>query len=518
VLDLTDGLGESCGRYLADLGAHVVRAEPAGGSQSRRAEPCVDGMSIPFALRNANKLAVTADPATESGRERLRALIAGADIVVESFAPGQLAEHDLAPDRFLAERPELVWVSITGFGQNGPYAQWTATEPVLYALSGALSRSGAPDAQPLLPPAGLVEEAVGTHAAWSALLAYYRRIRCGQGEFVDLSAHEVMVHGFDPGFGTQGSAAAGRSEDFPRNRPNAANFYPVFACADGYVRICLLAKRQWRAMFEWLGSPAEFADRAYDTIPGRFAAADRLHPLIGRLFATLTRDELVAEGAARGIPLGGVHDIAEVLTLPHFIESGALIDAELAPGLRARVPSGYLTIDGERAGIRTPAPAVGEHDGLADPWQDVYVPLPVERDGPAWPGQDMQMPVTASGQCTDRPLSGLRVLDLGVIVFGAELSRQLADYGADVVKIENATFPDGLRQTKRGAKLAASVAWGHRNKRSLGLDLRSPAGLALFRELAEDADVILANFKPGTLATMGLAPQELLALNPRRTR
>ncbi|WP_040801132.1 CaiB/BaiF CoA transferase family protein [Nocardia higoensis] len=510
VLDLTDGLGESCGRYLADLGAHVVRAEPVRGSASRQAEPRVEGISIPFALRNANKLAVTADPSTESGRERLAELIAGADIVIESFAPGTLAGYGLAADRFRAERPELVWVSITGFGSNGPYADWTATEPVLYALSGALSRSGAPDAPPLLPPAGLVEEAVGAHAAWSAVLAYYRRIRCGQGEFVDLSALEVMVHGFDPGFGTQGSAAAGRAEDFPRNRPNAANFYPVFACADGYVRICLLAKRQWRAMFEWLGSPEEFADPKYDTIPGRFAAADRLHPLIGRLFAGLTRNELVAEGAARGIPLGGLHDIAEVLTQPHFVESGALIDAELAPGLSARVPSGYLSIDGARAGIRLPAPVAGEHDGLVDPWCDVRMPAAAGHNGPTGRTREGTSP-----QAADRPLTGLRVLDLGVIVFGAELSRQLADYGADVVKIENATFPDGLRQTKRGAKLAASVAWGHRNKRSLGLDLRSPEGLALFRALAEDADVVLANFKPGTLASMGLAPRELLALNPR---
>lgn len=553
VLDLTDGLAESCGRYLADLGAHVVRAEPAQGSASRHAQPCVDGVSIPFALRNANKLAQTADLDTESGRERLRELVAGADIVVESFAPGYLAPRDCAPERFLSARPELVWVSVTGFGQSGPYADWTATEPVLYALSGALSRSGAPDAPPLLPPAGLVEEAVGTHAAWSALLAYFRRIRCGQGEFVDLSAFEVMMHGFDPGFGTQGSAAAGRSEDFPRNRPNAAAFYPVFACADGCVRLCLLSKRQWRAMFDWLGAPEEFADPKYDTIPGRFAAADRLHPLIGKLFAGLTRDELVAEGSARGIPLGGLHDIAEVLTQPHFLESGALIDTELVPGLPARVPSGYLTVDGERAGIRLPAPAVGEHDGLADPWCDTRSPAhdgrggsvasrprtqerigetgagpqtrtssAVVRDGltdaarHVDPGQDLRIALSATALGPDdRPLSGLRVLDLGVIVFGAELSRQLADYGADVIKIENAAFPDGLRQTKRGAKLATSVAWGHRNKRSLGLDLRSADGLALFRALAEDTDVVLANFKPGTLASMGLAPRELLALNPR---
>lgn len=495
VLDLTDGLGESAGRYLADLGAEVVRVEVPGGSRSRAAEPVVDGISIPFALRNANKLGITLDLESDAGRTRLRELAVDADILIESHRPGRLAELGVGPDEIRSVAPSLVWLSVSGFGQTGPYRDWVATEPVLYALSGVLSRSGAPGAEPLLPPAGLVEESVGAHAAWAALLAYHRRLASGRGETVDLSAFEAIVHGFDPGFGAQGSAAAGRSEDFPRGRPDAANFYPVFPCKDGHVRICLLAKRQWRGMFEWLGAPDEFADPKYDTIPARFAAAGTLHPLIEDLFAAYTQAELVAEGARRGVPVGGVHTLTEVLATEHFAASGSLMDAEIAPGVRARVPSGYVSVAGERAGIRTRAPQLGEHNDL---------PLPPRN--PRTAGADD--PFAA-------PLAGLRVLDLGVIVFGAELSRQFADYGADVIKIENANFPDGLRQSKRGAALAASVAWGHRNKRSLGLDLRSPEGADLFRRLVADADVVLANFKPGTLASMGLSYESLAEINPR---
>ncbi|MFF2111244.1 CaiB/BaiF CoA transferase family protein [Rhodococcus koreensis] len=498
VLDLTDGLGESCGRYLADLGAQVTKVEGPGGARSRRAEPVVDGVSIPFALRNANKRGIVVDLDDPAGRDRLRELAAESDILIESHAPGLLSERGVGAAELSALAPSLVCVSVTPFGQTGPYRDWAATEQVLYALSGVLSRSGAPGAEPLLPPAGLVEETVGMHAAWSALLAYYDRINTGRGQVVDLSAFEALVHGFDPGFGTQGSAAAGRSDDFPRNRPDASNFYPVFPCADGYVRICLLAKRQWRGMFEWLGEPEEFADPKYDTIPARFAAADALHPLIEALFATRTRDQLVAEGATRGVPVGGVLSLGEVLTTEHFDVAGALADLEIATGVHARVPTGYVSIDGARVGIRTPAPEVGEHDAQPQ----------ATRETPA--GE-----ASGTRQRDTRPLDGLRVLDLGVIVFGAELSRQFADYGADVVKVENANFPDGLRQSKRGAALAASVAWGHRNKRSLGLDLRSPEGGELFRRLVAEADVVLANFKPGTLASMGLSYDELAALNPR---
>src|SRR6202034_2222176 len=129
-----------------------------------------------------------------------------------------------------------------------------------------------------LPPPGLIGHTVAVHAAWAALVAYVKRLRTGTGEHVDVCALEAVVHGFDPGFGTQGSAAAGRPESFPRGRPDAADFYPVFRCADGHVRLC-------RAISDWLAPPAEFADPRYDAIPVRFAAADRLNPLIAALFA-----------------------------------------------------------------------------------------------------------------------------------------------------------------------------------------------------------------------------------------
>lgn len=497
VVDVTDGLGESCGRFLADLGADVVRVERPGGSASRRTEPIESGISIPFALDNANKRVVVLDLDSDADRSRFLDLVAGADILVETTLAGTPAGRGLSPAEHLERHPELVVVSISGFGQTGPYADWAATESVIYAMSGVLSRSGEPGREPLLPPAGLVEQSVGVHAAWSALLGYYDRLRTGSGQLVDISAFETVVHGFDPGFGVQGSAAAGRRDDFPRGRPDAANFYPVLRCADGQVRICLLAKRQWRAMFSWLGEPAEFADPAFDTIPARFAAADRLHPLIEELFAGRTRDELVAEGAARGIPIGGVLRPAEVLANEHFAAAGTLVDAELAPGVTARIPSGYVKINGRRAGFRHRAQSA---DAAADLWSETPAARELTSDA-AEPGT--------------HPFAGLRVLDLGVVVFGAELGRQFADHGADVIKVENRDFPDGLRQSKRKDTHSPSVAWGHRNRRSLGVNLRTDEGRKLFRQLAADADVVLANFKPGTLDSMGIGYDELRKINPR---
>jgi crotonobetainyl-CoA:carnitine CoA-transferase CaiB-like acyl-CoA transferase len=487
VLDLTHGAPEACGRYLADLGADVVLVEPPGGTIGR-ADP------IAFGLRNANKRGVVVDPADPADVARLIALAGEADLVLESLPQALADSTGITPEALLTAHPGLVVVSITDFGRTGPYAGWVATDATLAAFGGVLSRSGLPGEPPLLPPAGIVEQTVAVHATWAALVAYVKRLQTGEGELVDVSAFEAVVHGFDPGFGTQGSAAAGRKESFPRDRPDAAAYYPVFPCADGHVRIALLAPRQWGAMFDWLGRPEEFADPKYGHIAVRFEASDRLHPLIAALFAETPRAELVAEGTKRGIPIASVLSPGEVLTADHFAASGALVDVEIADGLTARVPSGYVSIDGVRAGLRSRAPRLGEHDAE---------PFPPRRP-----------PALSAPWAGERPLSGLRVLDLGVIVFGAELTRLFADQGADVLKIENSAFPDGLRQTRKNSAINASFAWGARNKRGLGLDLRSPAGRDIVRELVRTADVVTGNFKPGTLDSLGLSRAQLADVNP----
>jgi crotonobetainyl-CoA:carnitine CoA-transferase CaiB-like acyl-CoA transferase len=413
ILDLTEGAAEWCGRILADFGAEVIRVEPSGGSRGR-----VD--PVGFAVRNANKVGVVLDLDSPAGRQELQRLAADSDLLLESFSEVQAQQHQLTPAALLAANPALVVVSITDFGRTGPQRNRVATEDVLAAAGGVLSRSGLPGATPLLPPRGVVAQTVGVHAAWAALVAYVKRLRTGVGEHVDVSALEAVVHGFDPGFGTQGSAAAGRAEGFPRDRPAAANFYPIYPCADGHVRICILSTRQWRAMFSWLGEPAEFADPRYDTIAARFDAAESLNPLIAALFAHRTRDQLVTEGSARGVPIAGVLTVDEVLDSEHFTSTCTLVHSEIADGLSATVPSGYAFVDGVRAGLRRRAPQIGEHDYL----------LAAARS--ARPGPALGLPSLPSGAA---PLTGLRMLDLGVIVFGAELGRLFADQGADVIKI-----------------------------------------------------------------------------------
>jgi crotonobetainyl-CoA:carnitine CoA-transferase CaiB-like acyl-CoA transferase len=517
VVDRTDGLGETTGRLLADLGADVIRVEPAAGAASREREPVVDGVSLHYATHNANKRAVVVSP------EDFLRLVDTADILISN------SSDDLGALR--ERRPGLIVVAITDFGLTGPYRDWQATEWTHLALGGVLCRSGLPGRAPLPPPGSLAYESAAAQAAWAALVAYF----AGAGDLVDVSVYEATAQVLDPGYGIGGSATGGvPAADGPRGRPDARHLYPIFRCADGWVRICVLAPRQWQGMFTWLGSPPEFADPALANLGKRFAAAGRIYPAIGHLFATRTRSQIVTEGQQHGVPTAALLEPTEVLHADQFTARSVFTPVESVPG--ALMPNGYLEVDGNRAGIRSPAPthgqhttevlaavaAVGgaEHSATARGTERSARAGGPERSAAAGgpersafeTGAERSGPL--SGADHSRPLAGLRVLDLGVIVVGAELGRLFADMGAEVIKVENKAFPDGSRQTFDGSAISPSFAYGHRNKLGLGLNLRTPEGIALFKRLVARSDVVLSNFKPGTMESLGLGYDELAAINP----
>jgi crotonobetainyl-CoA:carnitine CoA-transferase CaiB-like acyl-CoA transferase len=510
VLDLLDGLGELGTRYLADLGADVIRVEPPGGGRSRGLAPCVDGVSLRYLTHNAGKRALEADLATAAGQGRLLRLAATADIIFEPGPAGWLAASGITPQQLRARYPALVVVSVSDFGWTGPYRDWQATEQVLLAMAGVLSRSGLAGRAPLIPPGQLASESVALQAAWVALAAYLQRLRTGSGDHADVSAFEATALTLDPGFGIGGSATAGVSAGAgPRGRPDARHLYPIFRCADGWVRICVLSARQWAGMFRWLGEPAELSDPALAAIGARHRAAAALMPAYERHFAGLLREEAVAQGQQHGVPTAALLTLAEVAQSEQFRDRRAFAELPLdasqgRAGRVVRVPDGLAEIDGQRAGLRGPVPAAGEHTagilaGLA------------AGDGEPAAGEPVAGLAAADGVL---PLAGMRVLDLGVIVVGAELGRLLADLGAEVIKVENRAFPDGSRQALAGEVIGAGFAAGHRNKSSIGLNLRDERGKDLFRALAARSDIVLSNFKPGTLESLGLGYADLAAVNP----
>jgi len=495
VLDVGIAESDGVGRLFADLGADVLKVEPPGGSPGRRTSPRVAGVSVPFVLDNANKRLAVLDPADAADRDRLIALAGDADILVDGGDPGGAAAFGTSCAALAERFAHLVALSVTDFGAAGPHARWRATDAVLCAMSTALSRTGPTTGTPVLPPYGVASATAAVQATWAALVAYYHRLRYGRGEYIDFSRFEAVVQSLDPPFGSEGQAAVGQKQSnrLWRGRPRNQQIYPTFACRDGHVRICVLSSRQWRGMRAWLGDPEQFADAKFETIAARYAASAELNASIADLFAPQTMGALVEQGQERGVPIAAVLTPAEAMSSEHFRDVGALTDTQIAPGARVTVPVGAFVVDGRHLGYLESA----------------------RIDEPAWE-PERPAPVAADVRSAmRRPFDGLRILDLGVIVAGGELGRLFADLGAEVIKIESATYPDGLRQTAPGQAMSRSWALTHRNECGLGLDLRNPSGADLFGRLVAKADAVFANFKPGTLASLGFSYDRLRELNPR---
>ncbi len=496
VVDLADERGELCGRLLADLGARVLRVEKPGGAGSRRFPPLHAGVSLHFAWRNANKLGATLDLAAPADRARLEAALARADVLLESLPADGSGPAELAPGPIAARHPQLVHVSLTDFGRAGPYRDWVATDAVLEAMSGMMFKAGIPTKPPLIPPVPLAHDVASVTAALATLLALWQRRATGRGQHLDFSLLLGMAQTTDWSFP---NASLLREKGFPiaEVRNGSGPVYTIYRCKGGFVRLVVLSPRQWRAMWEWLGKPEEFADPHWETFPARLMNADLLTKRYEAHFAELTMEEVSAEAQRRGIVCTPVLRPSEVLANVHLRSRETFLEREVAPGVRGPVASGFLSLDGVRQGFRSAAPAQGQDDLAAFS-----------------AGREPARAPDAPARAPTRPLAGLRVLDFGIGGVGVEAGRLLAEYGADVIKIETRTYPDFMR-TVTGSWTSPSFVSSSRSKRSFGVNAKKPEGLAALKRLIARADVIIENSATGTLDDMGVGFDVVRELNPR---
>jgi crotonobetainyl-CoA:carnitine CoA-transferase CaiB-like acyl-CoA transferase len=495
VIDMADGKGELCGRLLAHLGADVVRVEPPEGAPSRRLPPFApDGKtSLSFAYRNADKRGVTVDLTTADGRARLERLLASADVWIETHRPGFLASIGLAPAEVLARHPRLVVMSVTDFGQTGPYRHYAGTDMVGFAMGGMMYRAGIPERPPIVAPGALAYDATAITAAFAIAMALFQRLRTGRGQHLDCSVMESVANLADwslPSFSQSGGY---------QRRAGSGIVYPIYRCADGHVRLVVLSPREWRALRAWLGEPDVIKDPPWEQLIFRLANADVLQPLLIEFFRDKQKMDLAREGQRRGIAITPVLTPAEVLSNEHATARGTFVKAHVAPGVQASVPAGFFEIDGVRHGLRRRAPALGEHN------DEVFDAL----DRPAASGG-----VASSDDGAPYPFAGLRVLDFGIGAVGVEIGRLFAEYGADVIKMETSANLDFIRGVAEG-NMNPPFASSNRSKRSFGVNLKAEAGRALVRRLVATADVMIENSATGVLERLGLGYDAVHALNPR---
>ena len=495
VLDISGTRGDLCGRLLADLGADVLLLEPSNGADSRRRAPFgPDGSSLYFAVRNANKRSTVLDLTESDGcadRERFLALVGDADVVIESWSPGVMASFGLGPDVLLKANPELVVASLTDFGQTGPDRDLVSTGDVVFAPSGWQALSGIPEKPPLLLPGAIASDALGVVGAYAVLVALVHRARGGGGQHLDVSSLEAMAQ-----MNTWGLASVSdslrRGSTPPTVRSGDSPMYPTFECADGKVRCVVMAPGQWRSLWEWMGSPEAFADEYWESYINRLMNADVINPLYAAHWADLPKIEGCREAQRRGVVATPLLSPAEILTDEHYASRGTFTTAEIAPGVEAKVVSGAFEIDRVRIGHRRRAPEIGEDNALfAGPRFTFSSPL---------------------GHPEDLPLRGLHVVDFGHGGVGVECARMLAEYGADVVKIESHAYPDFIRIVM-GGEMSAPFASSSRTKRCLGLNLKHPGAIQIVERLVAWADVIVENNSTGTMDGLGIGWSDVRRLN-----
>ena len=512
VIDLAVDRGEMCGRLLSDLGAEVIKVEPPEGSPSRRLpplDPLTPEHSLFFTMRNCGKRSVVLDLHDMADQERFEALLASADVLIDSAEPGAHAaagRPTLEAEAVAARHPHLVVASVTAYGRTGPYAGRDVPGSVIDATSGMCWKAGLPEREPLMPPGNISGDVAGLVAAFAIVCALMQRCGHGAGQIIDLSANEATAQITDWSM-SNASKNMVAGIDPTEIRAGPGPVYTILATAQGFVRLVVLSPRQWHTIRAWMGEPDYLQDPEYDGFLGRFMIADAvLNPLYEELFSTMTMQEVAEEAQRRGIVATPILEPGDVIANEHFEARKTFDRVPLSTGGVMSLPSGWMEIDGERVGPTGRPPHLGEHTtevlaSLADtsPWD--------------WP------PVPESAPEPSPPLDGVRVADFGHGGVGVEISRMLAEYGADVIKIESRTYPDFIRVVL-GGEMSPSFASSSRSKRGLGVNAKSDEGRRLLLDLAAGAggaarfDVVVENGSTGVMDSLGLGYGHFAAANP----
>ena len=331
VLDLTRILaGPWCSQNLADLGAEVIKVErPGNGDDTRSWGPPylrdAEGRNTTeaayYLAANRGKQAITVDIASAEGQEIIRALAATADVVLENYKVGQLKKYGLDYESLKKIKPDLVYCSITGFGQDGPYAHRAGYDFILQGMGGFMSITGERDDLPGGGPqkAGIAitDLMTGMYSTIAVLAALTHRDRTGEGQYIDMALLDVQV-AMMANMNTNYLSSGVVPKRWGNAHPNIVP-YQTFATSDGHIIVAAGNDGQYRK-FVQAGGQAELADDSrFNTNPGRIAHRDILVPLLADMVKQKTKQEWISLLEAAGVPCGPINEINEVFENPQVI-------------------------------------------------------------------------------------------------------------------------------------------------------------------------------------------------------
>jgi len=533
-LDLTDERGYLCGKILADMGADVIKIEPPGGDPGRLNGPFYHDERDPekslfWWAWNTSKRGITLDITSAAGRAAFLEMVKKSDFVIESFAPGYMAKLALSYDDLAKVNPGIIMISITAFGQDGPYIHYKAPDLVMMALGGYIYLIGDEDRRPLRISVPQAYYHACNEGAAAGLIALWHRERTGLGQWIDVSTQECLVwltfsnHAYWDFQRVSPTRADAGSAGLQPGQPRAQLITP---CKDGFILFQPTYGQQGpltRALATWIeqeGMAPELM-RTFDwdvrllndpTLTEeekeeRRALLRELRETFKPFFLTKTKKELFDQAIAKGFllaPVNSLHDLAEDR---HFKARGFWQTVDHPEvGEKIRYPGAPFIASTSRYLLRRRAPLIGEHN------EEIRREMPTwpERTGlPAWDAED-----------TTEVFKGLKIADFTWVAAGPRAARYFADHGATVIKVENPDRPDigrsipPHRDDISEPDRSGWFALYNVNKLDIAINLRLPEGLELAKRLIKWADVLIESNRPGALRGLGLGYEAVKDLNP----
>jgi formyl-CoA transferase len=347
-------------QILGDFGAEVIKIEPPEGDTLRAWKN--EGVETHWKIYARNKKSLCLSLRDPRAIDIVRKLVPSAQIFIESFRPGVLEKMGLSPEALLAINPSLVIIRISGWGQDGPYAQRPGFGTVIEGVSGFAAINGFPDREPVLPPMYLADGVAGIYGASAAMIALREvEMKGGRGQVIDLPLLDPLFAILSPQ--TANYRLTGKVR--PRTGSRSTNSSPrnAYLCSDGhYVSLSGSIQKMAERLFRAIGRPDLVDDPRFRTNADRLRHAEELDAIIGEFIGTRTQAENVSFFEAAEVTIGPIYDTPQIMADPHVIERELIADYPDAE--MGRIPMHHVVprLDGTPGSIRTAAPKLGEHN------------------------------------------------------------------------------------------------------------------------------------------------------------
>jgi crotonobetainyl-CoA:carnitine CoA-transferase CaiB-like acyl-CoA transferase len=373
IFDLTRILaGPSCTQMLGDLGADVIKIErPGAGDDTRKWGPPYiadkDGNetteSAYYLSANRNKRSLTLDIAKPEGQALARRLIGECDILVENFKTGDLKRYGLSYDDLRGEFPGLIYCSITGFGQTGPYAPYAGYDYLAQSMGGIMSLTGEPDGQPMKVGVGISDVMTGMYASTAMLAALRHRDRTGEGQWIDMALLDAQVAWLvneAQNYLLSGETPPRRGNGHPNIVP-----YQVFETADGHLVLACGNDRQFRELCDMAGAAHLADDPRFATNDARSRNREQLIPIVAEFMTTRTMREWMEGLRARQVPCAPVNTVDQVFEDPQVKARGMQIEMPHPLAGAGNIPlvASPIKMSATPPEYRYAPPTLGQHSG-----------------------------------------------------------------------------------------------------------------------------------------------------------